>query len=62
MLNGEWRKSTRSGGGDNCVEVRRNGSLIETRHSQRPDAEIIAYTETEWSAFLDGAKAGEFDL
>ncbi|GAB1689527.1 DUF397 domain-containing protein [Krasilnikovia sp. M28-CT-15] len=55
-----WRISSRSLGG-NCVEVAPAGSLIAVRHSRRPDAEMILYTRAEFAAFVEGAKAGEFD-
>jgi hypothetical protein len=55
-----FKKSTHSVAGD-CVEVA-GGDTIRVRHSQRPDAEVIAYSPDEWQAFIDGVKAGEFDL
>lgn len=57
-----WRKSSFSGKESNCVEFRRTSDGVEVRNSKRPDAGTIAYTDSEWSAFLAGAKAGEFDL
>jgi hypothetical protein len=59
----EWRTSSRSGGSGQCVEVATNLSgIVAVRHSKRPDAEVIIYTEAEWDAFIGGAKDGEFDL
>lgn len=59
-----WRKSTRSGGG-NCVEIAlelpNSPGYVAVRHSQRPGGEVIVYTDAEWSAFLSGARDGEFD-
>ena len=55
-----WRVATRSSSG-NCVEVATTGNMIAVRNSRRPDDEIILYTKPEFSAFLDGAKKGEFD-
>ncbi|WP_436536084.1 DUF397 domain-containing protein [Actinoplanes sp. HUAS TT8] len=59
-----WRKSTRSGS-QNCVEVALElpnaPGYVAVRHSQRPGAEVIVYTDAEWSAFLTGARDGEFD-
>ena len=58
-----WRKSSRSGGSGQCVEVATDlDGIVAVRHSKRPDAEVIIYTEAEWRAFLGGAKDGEFDL
>lgn len=55
-----WRIASRSAGG-NCVQVAKASDLIAVRHSRNPDGEIILYTKPEFSAFLDGAKQGEFD-
>jgi hypothetical protein len=55
-----WRIATRSSGG-NCVEVARADDLIAVRHSRNPDGDMILYTASEFAAFLDGAKKGEFD-
>lgn len=55
-----WRIATKSGS-DNCIEVARYDDMIAFRHSRRPEAEIILYTQDEFDAFLDGAKKGEFD-
>ena len=57
---GEYRTSTFSGGGD-CVEVALGGE-VAVRHSARPDEAILIFTPGEWSAFIRGVKAGEFDL
>jgi len=58
-----WKKSTRSGANGQCVEVALNlPGIVAVRHSQRPGAEVIIYTEAEWLAFIGGAKDGEFDL
>lgn len=59
---GEWRKSSFSSEQTNCVEFRRVADGVEVRNSKRPDAGTVAYTDSEWKAFLAGAKAGEFDL
>lgn len=59
---GEWRKSSFSGQQTNCVEFRRVEDGVEVRNSQRPDAGIIHYTDSEWQAFIAGVKNGEFDL
>lgn len=62
MRIGAWFKSSRSGQNGACVEVLHEvdgGTLV--RHSKAPDGAQLAFTEAEWSAFIDGAKAGEFD-
>lgn len=56
-----WKKSSKSGT-SNCVEVRQDGEDILVRNSTRPDGAFVSYTPAEWDAFIEGAKAGEFDL
>lgn len=60
---GSWRKSTRSGGADNCVEVATaTDRHVGVRDSKNPDAGILVFTPGEWSAFVAGVRDGEFDL
>lgn len=66
MLTNEWRKSSKSGTGMDCVEVRQSHDCyapdIEVRNSKRPEAGSVMFTAGEWEAFIAGAKLGEFDL
>ncbi|WP_298179463.1 DUF397 domain-containing protein [Saccharomonospora sp.] len=57
-----WFKSSFSANTDNCVEFRRTPDGVEVRNSKRPDAGTVAYTDSEWKAFIAGAKNGEFDI
>jgi hypothetical protein len=56
-----WRKSTFSGTGSDCVEVAElaDGSFL-VRNSRRPDAGTLAFTPTEMQAWVRGCAAGEF--
>lgn len=61
-----WRKSTRSGpSSDDCVEVApvpaEHGGGVLIRHSKHPHGATIWYSDSEWAAFVAGARAGEFD-
>lgn len=64
LRNGEWRKSSFSNGsgGNNCVEVMPMTYGIYVRHSAHPEGRPIDFTRGEWEAFVQGVKAGEFDL
>jgi hypothetical protein len=58
-----WRKSSFSGyANKNCVEVAPVGGQIAVRDSKDPAGPALLFTRAEWSAFLLGANAGEFDL
>ena len=59
-----WRKAAASGGnGGGCVEVMITGSAVKVRDTKdEGTGPVHVYTHAEWSAFLDGAKKGEFDL
>lgn len=58
---GEFRRSSFSAKGGNCVEVCLvQGAGVVVRHS-RLQGPQLAFTRDEWLAFLAGAKAGEFD-
>jgi Domain of unknown function (DUF397) len=60
--NGGWFKSRRSGGGSDCVQVRfLDGGGVEIRNSKRPEAGTLLFTDSEFDAFVGGAKDGDFD-
>jgi hypothetical protein len=58
-----WRKSTRSGGAGDCVEVADNlPGVVGVRDSKDPGGPALAFTPEEWRAFISAARDGEFDL
>jgi hypothetical protein len=58
-----FRKSSYSGAGNpNCVEVGFVTTEILMRDSKDVDGPVLHFTPDEWSAFIAGVKAGEFDL
>jgi Domain of unknown function (DUF397) len=56
-----WLKAQRSGANGQCVEIASTASKIAVRDSKDPDGPILVYTPTEFSAFVEGARNGEFD-
>ena len=57
-----WRKSRASNPRGDCVELARlDGGQVAVRNSRDPLGPTLVYTPAEIAAFLDGAKAGEFD-
>jgi Domain of unknown function (DUF397) len=55
-----WRKSSKCANSE-CVELTREQDMILLRDSKSPETPALRYTREEFRAFLDGAKAGEFD-
>ncbi|MFF4304370.1 DUF397 domain-containing protein [Streptomyces sp. NPDC001601] len=53
-----WRKSTYSGGNDNCLEVAAaHPTLIPVRDSKTaPHGPTLTFFPDTWSAFVDGVK------
>ncbi|MFF5206358.1 DUF397 domain-containing protein [Streptosporangium sp. NPDC000396] len=71
---GVWRKSSLSTDGSNCVEVSRaagdtavashkadQDELFLVRDSKDRGGPVLAFTRSEWDAFVGGVKLGEFD-
>lgn len=56
-----WFKSTFSSGDATCVEVCFHGDRVSVRDSKAAEPEILRFTRAEWSVFLAGVRAREFD-
>jgi hypothetical protein len=57
-----WRKSSRSNGAGQCVEVADNlPDVVAVRDSKDPSGPALTFTPTEWTAFVAGVRHGEFD-
>jgi Domain of unknown function (DUF397) len=45
-----------------CVEVATSpDQRIRVRDSKDPDGPVLRFTQSEWEAFLEGVRNGEFD-
>ncbi|MEU0518738.1 DUF397 domain-containing protein [Streptosporangium sp. NPDC006007] len=71
---GVWRKISLSGNGPSCVEVALAGNvpaeavpaadlgrLFLVRDSKDSGGPVLAFTSSEWDAFLTGVKSGDFE-
>jgi uncharacterized protein DUF397 len=59
----EWRRSSRSYGGGNCIEAApHQGALIDIRDSKNPDGAVLRFASAEWNAFVAGVRSGAFGL
>ncbi|GGQ79051.1 DUF397 domain-containing protein [Couchioplanes azureus] len=56
-----WRKSNVSWD-TNCVEVAFADGFIGVRDSKNPAGPVLTFTQGEWTAFLAGVKAEEFEI
>jgi hypothetical protein len=53
-----WRKSSRSTGGQDCVEVAQAQASCLVRDSKDPDGARLAVSDQAWTAFTRHVKAG----
>lgn len=56
-----WRTARASTANGNCVQLRRSDGHVLVRNSRQPNGPSLRFTPAELAAFLDGARAGEFD-
>lgn len=57
-----WRKSSHSGDGNNCVELARVPTGVGVRDSKNPDDGVLVFPPGVWRALAGKVKAGEYDL
>ncbi|MDL4772599.1 DUF397 domain-containing protein [Actinomadura xylanilytica] len=57
----QWRKSRRSGTGDNCVEVAQFRHSIGVRDSKAPNAGTLVFSHQAWAVFITHIKQNNED-
>lgn len=53
---GDWRKSSHSGGGNDCVEIAMATAATVVRDSKNPEGPRLRFGAVHWTAFLNRAK------
>jgi hypothetical protein len=56
-----WRKSSRSGAAGHCVEVADAPAAVLVRDSKDITGPVLSFGTGDWSGFIAGVRAGEFD-
>lgn len=60
---GGWRKSSRSYGAGDCIEVAPSRKRIDVRDSKNAHgAAVLTFGAAQWNAFLVSVRNGVFDL
>lgn len=54
-----WRKSSRSVGGGDCVEIAEVPGAVLVRDSKDPDGPRLAFDSAVWRDFVTAVKADE---
>jgi hypothetical protein len=57
-----WRKSTRSQGNGDCVEVADLTAAVAVRDSKDQAGPVLVFSEYNWRNFVNGVKSGDFIL
>jgi hypothetical protein len=62
ILTRPWRKSSRSTGGQDCVEVAQAGPNCLVRDSKNPAGVFLAVSAQAWAAFTRDIEHGTGDM
>jgi hypothetical protein len=62
LADAQWRKSSYSDAGNNCVEVARVAGGCAVRDSKNPDGGHMIFSADAWAAFVTEVKRGRYDM
>ncbi len=57
-MTSEWRKSTYSDTGGQCIECRSTERTVSIRDTQNRERGHLSFPTSEWTAFLDEVRTG----
>jgi len=58
-----WERTTHEDGTPAALEIGyADNGLVALRMAEEPEGDILIYTPSEWEAFVDGVRDGEFDI
>lgn len=57
-----WKKSTRSSAGGDCVEVATPPRAVMVRDSKNQQGPVLSFNAGEWRGFIEAIKTGKFDV
>jgi hypothetical protein len=60
LVTATWRKSSRSGGNNNCVEVAFLHHAVGVRDSKDPTGPAFVLGREAWTAFVSGIRNDQF--
>lgn len=61
LVSAAWRKSSRSGAQNACVEVAALRGAIAVRDSKDPSGPALRFAQRDWTSFVACVKRGDFD-
>ena len=61
LTGAKWFKSSKSANNGQCVEVAFVDGQVAVRDSKNPTGPTLVFTAAEWTAFVGGVAAGEFE-